>query len=329
MSASFTERVRQELSRLALGSPATQRSELSALLRLGGGLHLHGPSRGDGELHGSRSAELSIELASPSGAVVRRAYALVVGRYGVRPELRVRAPGGMRDGRTYGLRLETGAAGIAADLGLLAEGRPMADLPGFVDDQRLPAYLRGALLGAGSVSGPDSPPHLEVRVGSRDLAAGLAAMAARWLDATVTATDEEHSRVVVKSGATIGDLLRAVGATGAYLAWEERRLRRRVRGEATRLANADAANVRRSIEAARDQLDDVEAAVARVGWDGLAQDLQQVALARLANPSASLAELGELCDPPVGKSAVHRRLRRLGEIARSDDDAVTGGDPVD
>jgi len=81
------------------------------------------------------------------------------------------------------------------------------------------------------------------------------------------------------------------------------------------LANADAANLQRAVAAASLQLRDVERAVAILGWNGISEGLRQVALARLANPSSSLAELGELCDPPIDKSSVLRRLRRLRELA--------------
>jgi cell division protein WhiA len=120
---------------------------------------------------------------------------------------------------------------------------------------------------------------------------------------------------VVKSGATIGELLTTMGATGAFLAWDERRLRRQLRSDATRLANADAANLRRTIDAAAMQVRAVETVVAELGWEALDEPLRAVALARLANPEASLSELGELVDPPVAKSVVHRRLRRLEELA--------------
>jgi DNA-binding protein WhiA len=92
-------------------------------------------------------------------------------------------------------------------------------------------------------------------------------------------------------------------------------LRHEVRSAATRLANADAANVRRTIDAASAQVADVERVIERLGWDALDEDLRGVALARLANPMASLAELGELCDPPLSKSAIHRRLQRLRTLA--------------
>lgn len=308
--AGLTDRVRRELSRLPPGDRTDNHAELTALLRLGGAVWRGDDGGGD------------VVVSSNSGATVRRAYALIRRRYGVRPELRVTAPRGSGGRASYGLRLPTPDGSIARELGLAGDGRVDPDPPA--------PFLRGALITAGTVSGPDPAPHLEIAVGDPSLAERLAVAAGRWLDATVTAPDDGRDRVVVKSGAAIGELLGRVGATRAYLDWEERRLRRKVRADATRLANADAANVRRTIEAAAEHTAEVERALDAVGLEGLDAELREVALARLANPSASLAELGDLCDPPVGKSAVHRRLRRLGELAEvaesgSDREGPRGG----
>jgi cell division protein WhiA len=303
--APFTDAVRQELSRLAPGDEDEVRAELAALLRLAGSLTLGG---------GAGTDRHRLEVATTSGAVARRVFTLLQHRFGVRPELLVRAPGGVRRRSTYGVRL-TGAAAIARDLWVLDQaGRPLAGLPPAMDGAMRVAYLRGAVLAAGSLSAPGRPPHLEVAVRSRGFAEDLAALVRETVGGTATATGEERPRVVLKSGATIGELLATVGARDAWAAWEERRTRRRLRNDANRLANADAANLRRTIETASAQVRAVERVVDHLGWEALDDDLRAVALARLANPAASLAELGELVDPSIGKSAVHRRMRRLEEL---------------
>lgn len=303
----MTEAVKQELAKLPVVRGEVV-AELAALVRLAGALTVRGGSQ-----------ELALDLRTTSGATARRAYALIAARYDLRPELRVAAPGGVQRRTLYGVGLVAGARHVAQDLGLLdALGRPTAALPE-VGEALVPALGRGAFLGAGSVSAPDRPPHLEIVVaGGGEVADQLADTLRPLLGggrASVTATTAGGRRVVVKSGAAIGQLLLAFGASDAFLRWEERRVRRQVRGDATRLANADAANLRRTVVAASDQVRAVEAVVAEVGWDGLDDDLRTVALARLANPDASLGELGELADPPCSKSAVHRRLRRLEAMA--------------
>lgn len=309
-SSSFTDRVRQELARIEPERACDQLAELAALLRLAGALHLRGG-------HGDDLFVLEVETTS--GAVARRVYALLQD-YEVQTELRVRQPGGVRRRSTYVVAVTSGARPVAVATGLLdAEGRPQRGVPHSVlaaDCDRV-AYLRGAVLAAASFSNPGRSPHLEIVVADPDVATLVAELteAATSGNATVSQT-KRGSRVVVKSAEAIAAILLATGAVDAYLAWEEQRLRRQLRAEATRLANADAANLQRAVDAASAQLAEVEHAIEVLGWEGMSEGLRQVALARLANPSASLTELGELCDPPVGKSSVLRRLRRLGELAQ-------------
>lgn len=305
--AAATDRVRQELAALPI-VPDEASAELAALLRAAGSL-------------ARDSLGLRLELQTATGATARRAHHLLRS-LDATPTVVVREATNV-ERRTYGIVLGAPAAGaVCRLLGLLDDdGRPTGVA---LDDHlsRPAAIVRGALLGGGSVSGPGRPPHLELRTSRADTAAQLAEVVARLVEVrpSVGATRGGH-RAVLKSGGAIAALLAALGATSAFIAHEEQLLRREVRAEAQRLANADAANVRRAVEAAGDQVRLVERAVDELGWDALGQDLRDVALARLANPSASLAELGELCDPPVGKSAVHRRLARLRALL---DDGPSG-----
>lgn len=302
----FSDEVRQELARGLPDARCDRTAILTALVMLAGSLHLRA------------GGVLRLEIATSSGAVARAAFTLlqehvVEGR----PELVVQAPGGLRRASSYVVALEDGARHVATSLGVLdGDGRPTRPSPDLTARCDLVGFARGALMAGGSFSAPGRDPHLEIPAPTAELAAAVARSVAAVTDQRpTTSRSGERWRVVLKSGAAIGDLLSGLGATRAFLAWDESRLRRSLRGAATRLANADAANLRRSVEAAAQQARVVERAIAVVGWDGLDEDLRQVALARLANPEATIAELGALCDPPVGKSAVHRRLRRLEAMA--------------
>lgn len=301
-TSGFTEEVRQELASAPVGADRESGAELAALARFGGTLTLRG-------------GELWLVIASASGAVARRAFTLVVHRYGVRPELAVRAPGGVRRRNTYEVRVGD-ARSLVTDLGLVdRDGHPVRSVPTDLGPAAAAAYLRGAVMASASFSAPGRPAHLEVATGSPEVAAGLARLLARHLETAGSVHGDGRDRVVVKSGAAIGDLLVLVGATRAFMRWDERRFRHQLRSEANRLANADAANLTRTIRAASDQVRGVEVALERLGFDALDEHLREVALARLANPAASLQEIGQLLDPPVGKSTVHRRLARLLALA--------------
>lgn len=302
----FTEELREELGGLPLGPPRATRVEASALARFAGALHLRGS--------GDDPHRLRLEIATTSGAVARRAYALLSSRYAVRPELQVREPAGVRVRTQYAVVVAP-ADEAATDLGLLVGDRPATGLPAVVHgDADVGPFLRGTLAAAGSVSAPGRASHLEIGAPSSAVAEDLADALGDWLGVRAGAPRGRRPRVVVKSGEAIGQILMTAGATQAYLRREEQRLRRQVRSDAVRLANADAANLDRAVAAAAEQTRRVRRAVERTGWAALDDELREVALVRLANPDATLAELGELCDPQVGKSTVHRRLTRLMEL---------------
>lgn len=311
-SRSFTEEVRQELSRLPVGTGAEATRELSGLLRTAGTLTVRGG--------GGAGAELRIVTAS--GAVARRAHALIVHAFDHHPELQVRAAGDVRNSPRYAVVLGGESRSIGVAVGVLAaRGRPTAPPPGKLSNGQRTAVVRGALLGGGSMAQPGRDAHLEIAVGDARVGEWLATMIEGIVGVRAGLSDSGRTRIVLKSGERIAELLASVGAVGAYLELEEHRLRRHLRSEANRLANADRANLQRTIEASAAQVAAVERAIATVGWEGLEDDLRDAALVRLANPMSSLAELGSLLDPPVGKSAIHRRMRRLEQLASRTDTA--------
>jgi cell division protein WhiA len=301
-TGSFTEAIRQELAGSHVDD-TTIRPELGLLLRLGGRLHRVGTAAG---------SHTTIEVASTSGAVVRRTYRLLPTVTTARPRLWVRAPSGVETSTTFGLVITEDVHDLLSDLGLVdGDGRPVGGLPAGADPTTI---ARASLLTISSCSAPGRPVHLEMRSPSQAVSEGLVA-ALRALDMDPH-RDPDRERLVIKSGPAVSRLLRQAGAPRAADEFDERRDRRELRNRATRLSNADAANVRRSVEAAQAQLQAIEEAVARVGWAGLGEDLRALALARLVNPDASLTDLGALCEPPVSKSAVHRRMARITAIAR-------------
>jgi DNA-binding protein WhiA len=172
------------------------------------------------------------------------------------------------------------------------------------------AYLRGAFLGAGSISLGQSP-HVELRTSSRESAGVLARLARAEGVELAVAERATHSVAYAKSWETIESLLAVMGATETVLTLEERAVLAETRGRANRLANADHANLVRTSRSARRQLQ----ALARLDVGTLPDPLRDAAELRLRYPTASLRELATRASPPVTKAALHRRLRRLEELA--------------
>jgi DNA-binding protein WhiA len=249
-----------------------------------------------------------------SSAVARRAFALLRA-FGVESEIRTYQQHAFGRATRYQLHVE-GTAHAYATLhraGVLDQShRPVERPPQRVLARRCcrGAYLRGALLGAGSLSGPRDP-HLEIRTAEREGARFLADLAQQLGSELHLLERGRHCVAYAKGFEPIADLLVAAGASDTVLVLEESSVLAAIRGDANRLANADHANLVRTSRAAHVQLE----AVRRLGLDSLADDLQEIARLRLRHPSASVAELAARCRPPLSKAAAYRRLRRLVELA--------------
>jgi cell division protein WhiA len=299
---SLSEDLRNELAQIKPDSDCDRLAELSGLFHAAGSVHLRG--RGEIALH--------LDLAS--SAIARRAFA-ILRALGVESEIRTYQQRAFAKSTRYQLHVEGSERAYETlhRAGVLdASHRPLEHPPRRVVGRRCcrRAYLRGALLGAGSLSGPRDP-HLEIRTAELEGARFLADVAARE-GAELRVLDRgRHGVAYAKGTEAIADVLVAAGAVDTVLALEESSVLAAIREDANRLANADHANLVRTSRAAHAQLQ----AVRRLELDALDDDLRELALLRLRHPTASIAELASRCRPPVSKAAAYRRLRRLQSLA--------------
>lgn len=302
---SLSEDVRAELAAIEPRKPCCRLAEVSALVRGAGSAHLLGGGR------------LAVHLDVASPAVARRAFALLRA-FGVASEVRSyrrRAFG--REAR-YQLHLdgEGRALQTLEEAGVLdARLAPLAVPPRRVVSRACcrAAYVRGALLAAGSVSGPRDA-HLEIRVSTREAAELLVQLGAEDDLRLGMVERDGHLAVYAKGREAVADVLALAGAQEAALGIGESGVVAQTRAHANRLANADHANLVRTTRSAQDEL----RAIRRLQADGqlqrLSPDLQEIAELRLRHPSLSVRELAGRCRPPRTKAAVHRRLKRLEKL---------------
>ena len=126
---------------------------------------------------------------------------------------------------------------------------------------------------------------------------------------------KKYHVVYVKEGAGIVDFLNVCEAHQALMDLENLRILKEINNSVNRRVNCEAANITKTVTAATRQIDDIEYIRDHYGFHNLPEPLRQMAEVRMENPDASLKELGELLDPPVGRSGVNHRLRKLGELA--------------
>jgi len=296
----FSESTKDELSRV-FGRPCCALAEMSALARVGG------------RLTEGAAGPPSLTVVSENAAVARKVYRLAkdlglpartaVGR---NPRLRknyryeVRIP--LEPGRQETMRM-LGRERRGIKKGLVRRGCCRR------------AYLRGAFLARGSVASPRGSYHLEIQADDEVLARDLAALMEKLgLEARVSARRQGWT-VYIKEGTQIVDCLNLMGAHAALLSFEDARVLKEMRNRVNRLVNCDTANVNKAVEAAVRQEESIRVIEEYMGLEKLPSALRELAVLRLQHPDFSLRELGELIDPPLSKSCVNHRMRRLESIA--------------
>jgi cell division protein WhiA len=305
---SLSEDVRSELARIAPASDCDRLAELSGLFHSAGRFHLRG--RGEVSLH--------LDLAE--SAVARRAFRLLR-ELGLESEIRTYRQRAFAQATRYQLHVEGGddALRVLYGAGVLdVRHAPLARPPLRVVHRACcrRAYLRGALLGGGSLSGPRAP-HLEIRATGVDGARFLAELGERDRLRLSVLDRGRHAVAYAKGADAIADVLAASGASHAVLALEERAVLGATKARANRLANADHANLVRVARASHRQVQAVRRLKREGRIESLPPRLREAAQLRLRHPSLSLRELAQKCRPPITKAALHHRLRRLGELAES------------
>jgi hypothetical protein len=296
--------LRDELAQIAPLRRCCRLAELSALFHVSGAWHLRG-----------RSVAVHLDLASSAAA--RRAFALLRDE-GVRSEIRTYRRRAFDRATRYQLHTEVDehALGVLREAGVLSTSgapleRPLRRVVGRSCCRG--AYLRGALLGAGSLSGPRDP-HLELRTATAEGARFLVGVAEREGVSLKLLERRGHAVAYAKGHEAIGDVLALAGAGDTALSLEEYAVLAATRARANRLVNADEANLVRAARAAHRQL----AAIRALDLDALPPHLAEIAELRLRHPSASLRELAAKARPPITKAAAQRRLSAV--VARSESD---------
>lgn len=177
------------------------------------------------------------------------------------------------------------------------------------------AFLRGAFLSIGSMSDPEKSYHLEFVCGTKEQAQQLQEIIRDFGIEARIITRKNHFVVYMKEGAGIVDLLNVMGAHISLMNLENLRIVKEMRNSINRRVNCEAANITKTVNAATKQMEDIELIRKTIGLKGLQGSLREMAQVRLEYPDAPLKELGQYLNPPVGKSGVNHRLRKLSEIA--------------
>lgn len=177
------------------------------------------------------------------------------------------------------------------------------------------AFLRGAFLCLGSMSDPRKGYHLEFVCEYEAQALQIRQAVCSFEIEAKIVRRKKYYVVYLKEGAGIVDLLNVMGAHQSLMLLESLRVEKEVRNSVNRQVNCEAANITKTVNAANKQIEDILLLQKHYGLSNLPDALRQMAEIRLEHPESSLLELGGYLNPPVGKSGVNHRLRKLSEMA--------------
>ncbi|MCQ2553452.1 MAG: DNA-binding protein WhiA [Clostridia bacterium] len=307
---SFTADTKKEITTLPIGKKCCQLAEIAGFLRFAGSVTM---GRGG----------FGIKLQTDNPAVARLYVQLIKEYFGAKTSLSVLEPAQLQKSRQYELRITTdmNSEAILREAGILTvkEGSNIIDqhISSDLVKKRCckKSLLRGAFLGAGSISDPNKSYHLEISCDSEGIALDIVKIINSFGLKAKLAERRGKQVVYIKDGEQIEDFLTVIGATQQLFKFQDVRITKGLRNDANRAINCVTANTDKAVAAAQKQIADITYIAERKGLDYLKHKIRETAVLRLENPDLTLDELKDLFDPPISKSGLNHRLAKISEIA--------------
>ena len=305
---SFSNEIKNELAHLEHDKKCCEIAELAGLVRMDGTI-----------LIGSRKG-IGLELVTENAAVARKAFKGLKKLFQVETEITVQRRTRLKKNNVYLVRVpgQPKVLDVLDTLGLMKDGlmyNPEISETLVKKECCKRSYLRGVFLGAGSLSDPMNSYHLEIVANSEEYAESLVKLISYFGLHPKISSRKNILLVYLKESEQIADFLNIIGAHQALLELENIRIQKEVRNQVNRLVNCESANMNKTIDAAVRQKNNIEFVQKYYGLEKLSEGLRAVAEARLQYPEISLKELGAMMDPPLGKSGINHRMRKLEELA--------------
>lgn len=298
---SFSSEVKEELARLTSGARHCKIAELAGILNF------------CGEVREEKGSYL-VKVHTENVSVAKRFFTLLKDTFHIHGELQVKRNEYLKRSRNYSVFVDK-----HEDCVLLLKAVKYFEPKNFglvlQNTCCKRAYIRGAFLAAGSMSDPEKNYHFEVVSTDVQTAEQLKEVLNFFdLDAKIVLR-KKYYVTYMKEGSKIVDVLNIMEAHVALMELENVRILKDMRNKVNRRVNCETANINKTVSAAVKQVEDIEYIDKHKGLRFLDQGLQDIARLRLEHPEATLKELGDMLEPPVGKSGVNHRLKKIGRIA--------------
>jgi DNA-binding protein WhiA len=310
---SFAVNTKNELVHIEIEKKCCMLAEIAGFIRICGSLKLSGGNR------------TMIMMSTENPAIARRYKKLIQDYFNINVGLEIGQGEGIKKGRMCFLKIppEEKSEQILRETGILMIREGLNYINDGIYDGLIKtkcckkAYLRGVFLGAGTISDPEKGYHIEFVCNAGTLAEDVKKLINSFVDIHAKMVQRKKSYVVyVKESGQITDILNIMGAHSHLLSFENVKIIKEMRNKANRARNCDSANLDKTLNAAERQIESIKKIESRKGLGFLQDKLYDVAVLRLENPDASLTELAELMEPPMKKSGINNRLKKIEEIAK-------------
>jgi DNA-binding protein WhiA len=307
---SFSATTKNELSRIDPEKKCCKLAEIAGFVRMCGTIKLSG------------GGKLTVILSTENPAVTRHIKKLIKNYFGVHASLIIVKTAILKKNHYYELVIDAeNAEQILRETGILMIKEGCNYISDGIYSGLLRtkccrrAYLRGVFLGGGTLSDPEKAYHLEIVCNSEILCNDVKKLINSFGLNAKSVKRKNNYVVYIKEAEQIIDFLNILGAHSHLLEFENIRIIKELRNKTNRINNCDSANLDKTINASLRQVQDIRLIEQTRGLTSLSEKLQEAAKLRLENPEASLSELAEMINPPIGKSGLNHRFKKIEEIA--------------
>ncbi|MBO8159005.1 DNA-binding protein WhiA [Thermosyntropha sp.] len=304
----FSHEVKDELTRVMPDRLCCSKAELAAFFLAGAKITK------DNDI-------MSLQIETENAATARKIFSLIKQIYGFSSSVRMEKRKRFNKERIYIVNTpligEEESKALGEFLNIEGEGRVRGGVRrGLVSRNCCRrSFLRGVFLSRGFVSRPEEQYHLEISLNDSRLAADVQKIVSK-LGVELKKTERKNSVVLyIKDSEKIADFLRIIEANKALLYFENVRIIKSMRNDVNRQVNCETANLAKTIDASVRQIELLKKLVKEKGVASLPPHLRELAFLRINYPDLSLKELGEMLNPPLTKSGVAYRMRKLEKMA--------------
>ncbi len=307
----FSSKIKDELSRTEIPDALSAKAEVAAFIRTVGYITIKGLNK------------VEFEFSSENAAVARRIFKVLKIGYDINANVSVSKSNRLKKLNNYMIKIDEDLTGQFLEDTQIA-GKNDINIMNFRYDVPVEllqsdlckrAYIKGSFMGSGSISNPEKSYHAEFVCNKEIQSKTLIKLLNGYGIMGKNIYRKNNFVTYIKESEQISDLLALMGANNAVLNFENIRAVKETRNQINRVINCETANLDKIVDTSMRQINNIKILKRHKAIDKLPDNLRELAYLRLKHSNASLKELGQLLDPPLGKSGVNHRLKKIEEIA--------------